>query len=191
MDINAFQNIGYGLYVLTSHSGNIDNGCIINTLIQLTSNPIRVSVTVNKGNYTHDLIKASGVFNVSMLTTATPMFVFEHFGFQSGRNVNKFADCEAEHRAVNGVLYIPKHTNAYIACRVINSIDFDTHTMFVAEVLDAKMLSDQPSLTYDYYQQHIKPKPKVEKPKNGKRRWECKVCGYIPNIFHSSKLTRQ
>ena len=179
MDINAFQNIGYGLYVLTSHSGNIDNGCIINMLIQLTSNPIRVSVTVNKGNYTHDLIKASGVFNVSMLTTATPMFVFEHFGSQSGRNVNKFVDCEAEHRAVNGVLYIPKHTNAYIACRVINSIDFDTHTMFVAEVLDAKMLSDQPSLTYDYYQQHIKPKPKVEKPKNGKRRWECKVCGYI------------
>ena len=181
MDTNALFNIGYGLYVLTSRHNDIDNGCIVNTVMQVTSNPLQIAVTVNKGNYTHDLIKESGVFNVSMLTTETPMFVFEHFGFQSGRTVNKFATCEAEHRAVNQVLYIPKHTNSYLACRVNQSIDFGTHTMFIADVLDAQVLSDKPSVTYDYYQKNIKPQPKTkaEKPNNGKRRWECKVCGYI------------
>ena len=123
MDTNALFNIGYGLYVLTTHSNGVDNGCIVNTVTQVTSNPLQVAVTVNKGNYTHDLIMQSGVFNVSMLTTETPMFVFEHFGFQSGRMVNKFATCEAEHRAVNGVLFIPRYTNAYLACHVNQSID--------------------------------------------------------------------
>ena len=129
----------------------------MNTVIQVTSNPLQVSVTVNKGNYTHELIKDSCVFNVSMLTTETPMKVFEHFGFQSGRTVNKFADCETEHRAVNHVLYIPKYTNAYLACRVNKSIDFGTHTMFIADVLDAQVLSDKPSVTYDYYQKTSNP----------------------------------
>ena len=141
---------------------------------------MQIAVTVNKGNYTHDLIKDSCVFNVSMLTTETPMKVFEHFGFQSGRKVNKFAGCETEHRAVNHVLYIPKYTNAYLACRVNKSIDFGTHTMFIADVLDAQVLSDKLSVTYDYYQKNIKPKPQpAEKPKDGKRRWVCKVCGYV------------
>ena len=179
MDNKALFNIGYGLYVLTSRHNGIDNGCIINTVTQVTSNPLQIAVTVNKNNYTHDLIIDSGVFNVNMLTTETPMKVFEHFGFQSGRDVKKFADCETERRAVNQVLYIPKYTNAYLACRVTQSIDFGTHTMFVAEILDAEVLSDKPSLTYDYYQQHIKPKPAAETTGTGKRRWECKVCGYI------------
>ena len=181
MDTKALSYIGYGLYVLTTRFNDIDNGCIVNTVMQVTSNPLQIAVTVNKGNYTHELIKNSGVFNISMLTTETPMFVFEHFGFQSGRTVNKFATCEAEHRTVNQVLYIPKYTNAYLACKVLNSIDFGTHTMFIGEVLDAQVLSDQPSLTYDYYQNNIKPKPqpRAEQPQNGKRRWECKVCGYI------------
>lgn len=179
MDTSALFNIGYGLYVLTTRHNDIDNGCIVNTVTQVTSNPLQIAVTVNKGNYTHELIMNSCVFNVSILTTETPMFVFEHFGFQSGRTVNKFANCEAEHRAVNGVLYIPKYTNAFLACKVNNSIDFETHTMFIADVLDAQVLSDKPSVTYDYYQNHIKPKPQTPKPSNGKRRWECKVCGYI------------
>ena len=174
-------NIGYGLYVLTSRHGDVDNGCIVNTVMQVTSNPVQVAVTVNKNNYTHDIIMASNVFNISMLTTETPMFVFEHFGFQSGRTVNKFATCEAEHRAVNEVLYIPKYTNSYLACHVVKSIDFGTHTMFIAEVMDAQVLSDKPSLTYEYYQNNIKPQPQVqtEPPKDGKRRWVCKVCGYV------------
>lgn len=179
MDTSALFNIGYGLYVLTTCHNDIDNGCIVNTVTQVTSNPLQIAVTVNKGNYTHELIMNSCVFNVSILTTETPMFVFEHFGFKSGRTVNKFANCEAEHRAVNGVLYIPKYTNAFLACKVNNSIDFETHTMFIADVLDAQVLSDKPSVTYDYYQNHIKPKPQTPKPSNGKRRWECKVCGYI------------
>lgn len=179
MDTSALFNIGYGLYVLTTCHNDIDNGCIVNTVTQVTSNPLQIAVTVNKGNYTHELIMNSCVFNVSILTTETPMFVFEHFGFQSGRTVNKFANCEAEHRAINGVLYIPKYTNAFLACKVNNSIDFETHTMFIADVLDAQVLSDKPSVTYDYYQNHIKPKPQTPKPSNGKRRWECKVCGYI------------
>ncbi|MBR3698837.1 MAG: flavin reductase [Bacteroidales bacterium] len=179
MDTSALFNIGYGLYVLTTRHNDIDNGCIVNTVTQVTSNPLQIAVTVNKGNYTHELMMSSCVFNVSILTTETPMFVFEHFGFQSGRTVNKFANCEAEHRAVNGVLYIPKYTNAFLACKVNNSIDFETHTMFIADVLDAQVLSDKPSVTYDYYQNHIKPKPQTPKPSNGKRRWECKVCGYI------------
>ena len=179
MDTSALFNIGYGLYVLTTRHNDIDNGCIVNTVTQVTSNPLQIAVTVNKGNYTHELIMNSCVFNVSILTTETPMFVFEHFGFQSGRTVNKFANCEAEHRAVNGVLYIPKYTNAFLACKVNNSIDFETHTIFIADVLDAQVLSDKPSVTYDYYQNHIKPKPQTPKPSNGKRRWECKVCGYI------------
>ena len=107
MNTNALFNIGYGLYVLTTSHNGIDNGCIVNTVMQVTSSPLQVAVTVNKGNYTHDLIQASGVFNVSMLTIETPMFVYEHFGFQSGRTLNKFATCKAEHRAVNQVLYIP------------------------------------------------------------------------------------
>ena len=179
MDTSALFNIGYGLYVLTTRHNDIDNGCIVNTVTQVTSNPLQIAVTVNKGNYTHELIMNSCVFNVSILTTETPMFVFEHFGFQSGRTVNKFANCEAEHRAVNGVLYIPKYTNAFLACKVNNSIDFETHTIFIADVLDAQVLSDKPSVTYDYYQNHIKPKPQTPQPSNGKRRWECKVCGYI------------
>ncbi len=179
MDTSALFNIGYGLYVLTTRHNDTDNGCIVNTVTQVTSNPLQIAVTVNKGNYTHELIMNSCVFNVSILTTETPMFVFEHFGFQSGRTVNKFANCEAEHRAVNGVLYIPKYTNAFLACKVNNSIDFKTHTMFIADVLDAQVLSDKPSVTYDYYQNHIKPKPQPQKPSNGKRRWECKLCGYI------------
>lgn len=181
MDNKALFKIGYGLYILTTNYENKDNGCIVNTVMQLTSDPLRISVTVNKGNYTHDLIKDSCVFNISTLTTETPMSVIEHFGFQSGRNVNKFENCKEDHRAANNVLYIPKYSNAFIACHVVKTIDFGTHTMFIAEILDAQVLSDKPSLTYDYYQQNIKPKPqpKTEKPANGLRRWECKVCGYI------------
>ena len=181
MDNKALFKIGYGLYVLTTNYENKDNGCIVNSVMQLTSNPLRIAVNVNKGNYTHDLIKDSCVFNISMLTTETPMKVFEHFGFQSGRNVNKFEDCKEEHRTVNHVLYLPNYTNAFIACHVVETIDFGTHTMFIGEILDAEVLSDKPSVTYDYYQTNIKPKPqpKAEKPANGKRRWVCKVCGYI------------
>ena len=174
MDTKALSKIGYGLYVLTTNYDNIDNGCIINTVQQVTSDPLRLSIVVNKNNYTHDLILDSCVFNINVLTTETPFKVFEHFGFQSGRNVNKFADCEQELRAVNNVLYLPKHINAYFACRVMKSIDLGTHTMFIADVLDAVNVNDLDSVTYDYYQKNIKPKKTVTK-----GCWVCKVCGWV------------
>ena len=151
MDTKALSKIGYGLYVLTTNYDNIDNGCIINTVQQVTSDPLRLSIVVNKNNYTHDLILDSCVFNINVLTTETPFKVFEHFGFQSGKNVNKFADCEQELRAVNHVLYLPKYINAYFACRMVKSIDLGTHTMFIADVLDAVQVNDKDTVTYDYY----------------------------------------
>ena len=174
MDVGSLSKIGYGLYVLTTNYENIDNGCIINTVMQVTSEPVRLSIVVNKNNYTHELIVNSCVFNINVLTTETPFKVFEHFGFQSGRDVNKFADCEQELRAVNNVLYLPKFINAYYACRVVDSIDFGTHTMFIADILDAVQVNDKESVTYDYYQKNIKPKKTV-----AKGCWVCKVCGWV------------
>ena len=174
MDTKALSKIGYGLYVLTTNYDNIDNGCIINTVQQVTSEPLRLSIVVNKKNYTHDLILDSCVFNINVLTTETPFKVFEHFGFQSGRNVNQFAGCEQELRAVNHVLYLPRYINAYFACRVVKSVDLGTHTMFIADVLDAVNVNDLDSVTYDYYQKNIKPKKKVTK-----GCWVCNVCGWV------------
>ena len=174
MDTKSLSKIGYGLYVLTTNHDNIDNGCIINTVQQVSSKPIRLSIVVNKNNYTHDLILDSCVFNINVLTTETPFKVFEHFGFQSGKNVNKFAGCEQELRAVNHVLYLPKYINAYFACRMVKSIDLGTHTMFIADVLDAVNINDKDSATYDYYQKNIKPKKTVTK-----GCWICTVCGWV------------
>ena len=175
MDTNALFKIGYGLYVLTSNYENIDNGCIINTVIQVTDSPLRIAVVVNKKNYTHELVLNSCVFNLSMLTTETPFSVIEHFGFQSGKDVNKFIDCQQEHRSKNNVLYIPKYTNSYISCHVVSHQDLGMHTMFFADVIDSEVLSDKESLTYSYYQNNIKPK----KDSNGKKGWYCKICGWV------------
>ena len=175
MDTNALFKIGYGLYVLTSNYENIDNGCIINTVIQITDEPLRIAVVVNKKNYTHELILNSCVFNLSMLTTETPFKVIEHFGFQSGKDINKFADCQQEFRSKNNVLYIPKYTNSYISCHVVSHQDLGTHTMFFADVIDSEVLSEKESLTYSYYQNNIKPKKET----NGKKGWYCKICGWV------------
>lgn len=175
MDNKALFNIGYGLYVLTARDGAKDNGCIINTVMQVTSNPVLLAIGVNKQNYTHDMILKSKEFNISVLTTNTPFKVFEHFGFQSGRNVNKFENCEVELRSENGILYLPKFINSYLSCKVIETIDFGTHSMFKAEVIDAKTISDEDTVTYTYYQNHIKPKPQA----THKTGWRCNICGYI------------
>lgn len=175
MDNKALFNIGYGLYVLTARDGAKDNGCIINTVMQVTSNPVLLAIGVNKQNYTHDMILKSKEFNISVLTTNTPFKVFEHFGFQSGRNVNKFENCEVELRSENGILYLPKFINSYLSCKVIETIDFETHSMFKAEVIDAKTISDEDTVTYTYYQNHIKPKLQPTQ----KTGWRCNICGYI------------
>lgn len=175
---SAYNRLSYGLFVLTAREGDKDNGCIINTAQQLTTAPARMSIAVNKQDYTHDMIINTGKFNVSVLTEETPFRVFEHFGFQSGRDVNKFAECETESRAENGILYIPKFTNAYFSCDVRDALDYDTHTLFVADVTKAEALSDAPSATYAYYFANIKPKPQP-KPPAATKRWICRICGYV------------
>jgi len=181
IDNNAIMSIGYGLYVLTASYGGKDNGCIINVVAQLTSSPMRMMITVNKNNLTHDMILKSGYFNVSLLTEETPMKVIQHFGFQSGKDVNKFEKCDNVKRAENGIYYIPKYTNAYISGKVMYAKDLGTHTLFIAEITEAVKLGDAPSLTYAYYQNNIK--PTMAKPAAAQdakvTRWVCQVCGYV------------
>ncbi len=177
IDNNAFFKLSYGLFVLTARDGDKDNGCIINTVTQLTDTPKRITIAVNKANLTHDMILKTGVFNVSVLSEDVPFKVFQHFGFQSGRDVDKFADSETCARSANGVRYIPEYTNAFMAATVIEAKDYGTHTLFIADVTQAQVLSDVPSVTYAYYFAHIKPKPApVEEDKKG---FVCKICGYV------------
>lgn len=172
---DTLNKIGYGLYVLTAKEGSKDNGCIINAVMQVTNQPAQIAVSVNKMNYTHDMIMHTGMFNISVLTEDTPFKVFQHFGFQSGRSMNKFEDCPSEHRTLNGILYIPKYTNGVISGKVRQTIDVGSHTIFLASVEETVNLSAEASLSYAYYHQHIKPKPQPAE-KSG---WRCKVCGYV------------
>ena len=176
MDPAAFFKLSYGLFVLTAREGEKDNGCIINTAQLLTDTPKRITIAVNKQNLTHDMILRTGVFNVSVLTEKVPFKVFQHFGFQSGRDTDKFAGWEGP-RSANGLCYLPEYTNALLSGRVISTADYGTHTLFVAEVTEARILSEEPSVTYSYYFQHIKPKPQPQAEK--KKGFVCKICGYV------------
>ena len=173
---NAMFSLSYGLFVLTARDGAKDNGCIINTVTQLTDTPKRISIAVNKANYTHDMIKKTGVFNVSVLSNDAPFAMFQHYGFQSGRDVDKFAGVQGMARATNGVYYLPYCTNAFISARVTQTIEFETHTLFIADVTEARQLSDVPSMTYAYYFANVKPKPSKLEEQHG---WVCKICGYV------------
>ena len=176
MDKKALNNIGYGLYVLTVKDGDIDNGCIINTAMQVTSNPLKMFVAVNKENYTCEILQKTKEFNLSVLTVDAPYKVYEHFGYQSGRNVNKFADCE-NIRAENGIRYIPKFTNSYLSAKVVDEVDLGTHMGFTAEVTDAVILSNIESVTYSYYHKNVKPKVNVNL--DTRTYYLCEICGYI------------
>ena len=181
LDNKAIFNISYGLFVLVARQGDKDNACIINVAQQVTSDPLQIMICVNKQNLTHDMILRTLKFNLCPLSEEATMKPFQHFGFQSGKTVNKFAECKQELRTDNGLLYMPKYINSVISCVVTKSIDLGTHTMFIAMPLEAKVLSDSPSITYAYYQQHIKPKPtnpQTIEPSN-KKRWVCDVCGYV------------
>lgn len=177
MDKKTMYKLTYGLFVLTSASEGKDSGCIINTAGQVTSEPNRISITVNKSNFTHDLVKESGKFNISILSEAASFDTFKHFGFQSGRDVDKFADYTECKRSANGLYYVTAGTNGYISAVIEQSVDLGSHTMFIAAVEDMEVLSDVPSATYAYYQSDIKPKP--EKVAAGKSVWRCTVCGYV------------
>ena len=176
----AMYKITYGLFMLTTTDGEKQNGCIVNTVSMLTDNPKRIVVFVNKANYSETLLKKTGIFNVSVLSESVPFGVFKQFGFQSGRDVDKF---EGGRYALseNGLYYLPEYANAVMSAKVIDSYDYDTHTLFVAEVTEAKKLSDEKSVTYEYYQNNIKPKPQAakEEASKGKGKWVCKICGYV------------
>ena len=172
-DVEALFKLSYGLYVVTSNNGIKDNGLIVNTAIQVTSNPNRVSVTINKSNYSHDIIKETKKMNVNCLTVEAPFKVFEAFGFVSGKDVNKFEGC-TPNRSNNGLIYLPRFINAYISLSVIEYVDLGTHGMFICDVTEMAKISDEKSMTYDYYHEFVKPK-KVNK----KKGYVCKICGYV------------
>lgn len=175
MDREAVYKISYGLFVLTTKDDEKQNGCIVNTVSMITDNPTRLVVFVNNANYTCEMIKKSGVFNASILTESAPFELFKQFGFSSGRDTDKFQG-KAYPKTDNGVYYIAEHTNAVLSAKVVDAYDYGTHTLFVAEMTDAKKLSDEPSATYEYYHKNIKPKPQTKTAE--KKKWVCKICGY-------------
>lgn len=190
MDNKAMYKLSYGLFVLTARDGEKDNGCIINTAIQAASEPNQLSICVNKANYTHDMIERTGKFTVSVLSEQADFELFKHFGFQSGRDVDKFTNFTGCARGADGLYYITEGTNAYISVTVDKTVDLGSHTMFIGEITDMAVLSDTPSTTYEYYQNHIKPKPQaVGKTNEGQTIWRCRICGYeyvgeeIPDDF--------
>ena len=174
LDPTALFKIGYGLYVVTCNDGKKDNGLIVNTVTQVSDNPNRIAVNVNKANYSCEVIKNTGRLNVSVLSEDATFKIFEHFGFQSGKNVDKFAGYEHQAKAVNGLPYLTKHANAYISGNVTGMVDLGTHIMFICEVTESVKLSDIETMTYTYYQNNVKPKPETDK-----KGWVCDICGYI------------
>ena len=173
-DLSALFNIGYGLYVVTSNDGKKDNGLIVNTVTQVTNVPNRIAVTINKENYSHHVIKQTGKMNINCLTVDAPFAVFEKFGFVSGRNVDKFAECEPL-RSDNGLIFLPRFINSFMSLKVEQYIDLDTHGMFICSVTEARVISDRETMTYSYYHSNVKPKPETE----GKKGYVCKICGYV------------
>ena len=173
-DMTALFRIGYGLYVVTSNDGKKDNGLIVNTVTQLTDTPNRIAVNINKANYSHHVIKQTGVLNVNCLSVDAPFAIFQQFGFQTGRSVDKFAGQEV-YRSDNGLVFLDKYINAFMSLKVEQYVDLGTHGMFICSVTEARVMSDQDTMTYTYYQKYVKPQPETE----GKKGFVCKVCGYI------------
>lgn len=173
-DLSALFKIGYGLYVVTSNDGNRDNGLIVNTVTQVTNTPNRIAVAINKENYSHHVIKQTGVMNLNCLSNEAPFKVFENFGFRSGRSVNKFEECNPP-RSDNGLVFLPRYINSFMSLKVEQYVDLDTHGMFICSITESRVISDVPTMTYTYYQENVKPKPETD----GKRGFVCKICGYV------------
>ena len=173
-DLTALFKIGYGLYVVTSSDGKKDNGLIVNTVSQVTSSPNRIAVTINKQNYSHHVIKQSGIMNLNCLTNKAPFSVFESFGFRSGRNTDKFENCEVM-RSDNGLVFLTRYINSFMSLKVEQYVDLDTHGMFICSVTEARVISDDETMTYSYYHENVKPKPETK----GKKGFVCKICGYV------------
>lgn len=175
MNPKALFNITYGLYLLSARENGQDNACIINTVMQVANDPVRIAISVIKQNKTHDMIHATGTFNLSAITTEADFALFQRFGMQSGRNVDKFAGFPHIARSANGLTYLTSMANAYLSARVVDEMDLGTHTLFIAAITDGEVLSDGWGCTYAYYQADIKPKPVQP----AKRSWMCTICGYV------------
>ncbi len=173
-DLTALFKIGYGLYVLTSGENGKDNGMIVNTVSQVTSTPNRIAVCINKDNYTHHLVKRTGIMNVNCLSEDAPFSVFERYGFASGRNKDKFEGVNVL-RSDNGLVYLPEYINSFMSLKVESYVDLGTHGLFICSVTEARVMNDRPTMTYTYYHEHVKPRPKTD----GVKGWVCKICGYI------------
>ncbi|MBP5648673.1 MAG: flavin reductase [Clostridia bacterium] len=173
-DMSALFKIGYGLYVVTSNDGTKDNGLIVNTVSQVTNSPNRIAVCISKQNYSHHIIKQTGIMNVNCLSIEAPFSVFENFGFKSGRTADKFESAE-KLRSDNGLIFLSKYINSFMSLKVEQYVDLDTHGMFICEITEARVISDKQTMTYNYYQENVKPKPDTE----GKKGWVCKICGYV------------
>jgi len=173
-DMTALYRIGYGLYVVTSNDGKRDNGLIVNTVTQVSDNPNRIAVNINKANYSHHVIKQTGIMNVNCLSVDAPFSVFENFGFRSGRTADKFENT-VPLRADNGLVILPQYVNAVLCLKVEDYVDLGSHGMFICSVTEARVLSDKDTMTYTYYQNNVKPKPQTE----GKKGFVCKICGYV------------
>ena len=174
IDPSALFKIGYGLYVVTSHDGKKHNGQIVNTVSQVSSNPNRLAVSINKANYTAEIIQKTGVMNVCTLNEQAPFQIFQHFGFQSGRNVDKFAEYDHFDVASNGVAYLTKYANAYISLKVFETVDMGSHWMFLCDITESVVINQIETMTYSFYQKNVKPKPEEEK-----KGWVCDICGYV------------
>ena len=173
-DMSALFNIGYGLYVITSNDGSKDNGLVVNTVTQVTDTPNRIAVTINKQNYSHHVIRQTGIMNVNCLDVSAPFSVFQNFGFQSGRTADKFQGIE-ELRSDNGLRFLPRHINSFMSLKVEDYVDLGTHGMFICSVTEARVTGDKQTMTYTYYQQNVKPKPDTE----GKKGYVCRICGWV------------
>ena len=178
MNKKAMNKLSYGLFVLTAKQDGKDNGCIINTAVQVASDPNRISISVNKANYTHDMIMATGIFTVSVLSIDADFSMYKRFGFQSGKDVDKFEGFTAVKRLENDTLAITEGTNAYISGSVVKTEDLGSHTLFIADITDMDVLGEQYSVTYDYYHKNVKPKKTETQTKTNKTVWRCTICGY-------------
>ena len=176
MNLKALYNLTYGVYFLSARDGEKDNACIINTGVQVANNPTRISIAAIKGNLTHDMIASTGKFNLSPITTEADFSLFQHFGMQSGRTVDKFASFSDVARSANGLYYLTKWSNSYLSFQVVQSLDLGSHTLFIGELVDGEVLSDAPSCSYGYYQTAIKTNAPKPAPKKG---WKCTICGYV------------
>lgn len=176
MDNNALFKLTSGLFLLIARTDK-DNGCIINTVLQVTASPVRIVVAVNKKNYTHDMLKQTGKFNVSVLSENAPMDIYKRFGYASGRDTDKFKGFNSISHSKNGILYLTEYSNAFLSAKITEEKDLGTHTLFTADVTGAEIITEDISVTYDYYQKNIKTAapPKTD----GKKGFICTVCGYI------------